>query len=78
MKLTPLDERGVENLEQHLYSLKHWGLNLRHLMRVTKSAAPAAYGEQPYRVPRRIIRGRRAWAVGKRFLRGEVAAYLLI
>jgi hypothetical protein len=78
MKLALLDERGVENLEQHLYSLKYWDSNVRHLVRVTKSAGLAAYGEQPYRVSRRIIRGRRAWAVGQRILPREIEACLLI
>ncbi|KAH8669776.1 hypothetical protein BGZ60DRAFT_538625 [Tricladium varicosporioides] len=49
----PLDERGVDRLIRQLYSLKHFGHNLRSVKNTTAAAHQATYREIPYRVKNR-------------------------
>jgi hypothetical protein len=46
----PLTEEGVEKLVQKLYSLKHFGKNLRSVKQAIAAAHEATYREIPFRV----------------------------
>jgi hypothetical protein len=48
----PLDEAGVSQLVNQLYSLKHFGKNLQNVKNVTARAHQATYRERPHRLPR--------------------------
>jgi hypothetical protein len=48
----PLDEAGVTQLVNQLYTLKHFGKNLQNVKNVTARAHQATYRERPHRLPR--------------------------
>jgi hypothetical protein len=48
----PLDEAGVSQLVNQLYSLKHFGKSLQNIKNVTAKAHQATYRERPHRLPR--------------------------
>ena len=48
----PLDEAGVSQLVDQLYSLKHFGKNLQNVKNITAKAHQATYRERPHRLPR--------------------------
>lgn len=48
----PLDEAGVTQVVNQLYSLQHFGKSLQNVKNITAQAHQATYRERPHRLPR--------------------------